>query len=181
MANNIANVVVVSTDNAALANLNGTGDASYAIRDVADYIQRIGTGSVRGGAGYLVYSASAVAATGTITFSSIANNDTVTVNGRVYTAKTSGASGAQQFNIGGSDAAAALNLQAKINADTSTLIVGCVSASSSSSGVTLITCLVPGNLGNAVTIAISAHGSVSGSGLLTGGSQTAPLTLSQGL
>ena len=124
----------------------------------------------------------AVQATGTITFSSIANNDTVTVNGRVYTAKTSGASGAQQFNIGGSDANAATNLIAKINADTgSSLVYGVLKASSGGSGVVTITADTPGVAGNGITIAISAHGSVSGSGLLTSGSSDTPITVAHGI
>lgn len=140
------------------------------------YVHRIQTGMSWG---TIRVTPNAVAATGTITFSSIANNDTVTVNGRVYTAKTSGATGAQQFNIGGSDAQAALNLQAKINADTSTLVLGVVTASSSSSGVTKITCVIPGNIGNLCTLAISAHGSVSGANL-TGGSEGTSGTISKG-
>jgi hypothetical protein len=139
------------------------------------------TDAISGGVynGVVRVATTAVAATGTVTFSSIANNDTVTVNGRVYTAKTSGATGLQQFNIGGSDAQAALNFQAILNADTSTLVANVVTASSQSSAVSLITALVPGNIGNLGTLAISAHGSVSGANL-TGGSEDTNVTINKG-
>src|SRR5581483_10164088 len=84
------------------------------------------------------------------------NNDTITINGRVYTAKTSGATGLQQFNLGGSDTAAALNAAAIINADTSPLVAGVVTASASGTTLT-ITAVQPGLSGNAIVLANSAH------------------------
>ncbi len=172
MANSFFTIVVQTVDNAngVLAKITHGAAGQGSIEKLTEYLQKIGGGIIEGAVTFLT---SGVQANGTITFSSIANNDTVTVNGRVYTAKTSGASGLQQFNIGGSDAAAALNLQAAINADTSSLVKGVVVASSSSSGVTKITAVTPGVAGNFLTIAISAHGSVSGSGLLTSGAQDA--------
>jgi hypothetical protein len=104
-----------------------------------------------------------------VTFSSIANNDTVTVNGRIYTAKTSGASGAQQFNIGGSDTAAAANFAAAVNADTNTAIKSVVAAVATGATITLF-CWVPGNIGLQMTASISAHGTVA-SANFTGGSE----------
>lgn len=121
----------------------------------------------------------AVAAAGTITFSSIADGDTATVNGRVYTAKTSGATGLQQFNIGASDTAAATNFAAKLNADTSTLVAGVVSGAAVGA-VTTVTSIIPGNIGNLSTLAISAHGSVSAA-TLVGGTQGTSGTVHQGL
>lgn len=118
-------------------------------------------------------------ASGTITFSALANNDTVTVNGRVYTAKTSGAAGLQQFNIGGSDTNAATNFCAILNADTSVLVKGVVFGQSAGA-VSTIFCQIPGNVGNICSLAISAHGSVSGA-LLTGGTETAVGNISLGL
>lgn len=112
-----------------------------------------------------------VAANGTITFSSIANNDTITVCGVVFTCKTSGASGAAQFNIGAStDTSAAVNAAAKINAHTTLTYMVTAAAAS---GVITITCVRKGLIGNFLTTAISAHGSVSGSGLLTSGTDSA--------
>lgn len=107
-----------------------------------------------------------VKASGTITFSSFANNDTFTVHTVVFTAKTSGATGAFQFNLGADDTAAAANAVTAINADTT--LDGMVLASSAL-GVITVEALIPGEIGHGVTIAISAHGSVSGSGKLTSG------------
>lgn len=120
----------------------------------------------------------AVQATGTITFSSIVADDTVTVNGVVYTAKVS-PSGAHEFALGASDTAAAANFAAKLNADTDTHITGVVTGSAAS-GVITLTSTVAGNIGNCITIAISAHGSVSGA-RLSGGTQDTPVVLYNGL
>lgn len=107
----------------------------------------------------------AVRASGTITFSSIADADTITVGKTVFTAKTS-PSGAAQFGVGASDTEAAANAAVKINAHTTT---GVRFVASAAAGVLTITALDPGALGNEIPIAISAHGSVSGSGYLTNG------------
>jgi len=96
-------------------------------------------------------------ATGTVTLSSHVATDTVTVNGIVFTCVASGATG-NQYNVGGSDALTADNLAAALNANTT--LAGMIVASSAS-GVVTLTALVPGTLGNAITLAISAHGSVS--------------------
>lgn len=66
-------------------------------------------------------------ATGTVTFATLADNDTVTVNGVVFTAKTS-PSGAQQFAVGSSDEAGANNFTAKINASVLAKIGGTIAA-----------------------------------------------------
>lgn len=74
------------------------------------------------------FNINAVQASGTITFSSFADADTVTVNGVVLTGKTS-PSGASQFAVGASDEACANNFCAKINASALASIVGVVAAS----------------------------------------------------
>lgn len=156
--------------------LNVSNFAPQVITRLASYIEAV-AGGIHTGRFSVV--TTAVQATGTVTFSSLANNDTVTVNGRIYTAKTSGATGLQQFNLGADDTAAAVNFAAAVNADTSTKITDVVTATSAL-GVTTITCVVPGNIGNACSLAISAHGSVSGANL-TGGTEDAPVTLYNGL
>lgn len=120
----------------------------------------------------------AVAASGTITFSSIANNDTITVNGTVFTAKTSGATG-NQFNIGASDTTAAANAVVAINASATAVVSNVVLATSAAAVIT-ITSLVPGPIGNLGTLAISAHGSVSGANL-TGGTVVGQGSVSEGV
>jgi hypothetical protein len=116
----------------------------------------------------------AVKASGTITFSSLVADDTVTINGVVFTAKAS-PSGANQFALGADDTAAAANLAAKINASALAKIANVVTATSNGAVVT-ITCVVPGLVGNLGTLAISAHGSVSGAAL-TGGAEATITTL----
>lgn len=106
-----------------------------------------------------------VKATGTVTLSAFANADTFTINGVVFTGKTA-APGANEFLLGADDTSAAAAAVIVINANTT--LDGMVIATSAL-GVITLTALVPGELGNAVTLAISAHGSVSGSGRMTGG------------
>lgn len=106
----------------------------------------------------------AVRATGTVTLASHAATNTVTINGVVLTAIASGATG-PQYNIGGSDTLTAVNLAAAINAQAA--LQPLVSATSSGAVVTL-TATMPCALGNAVTLAISANGSVSAARLAGG-------------
>jgi hypothetical protein len=177
MANSVFNLTVTTNNNAVTKGLVPiAGDNYLPLTKIKHFFTKAVLG-VWNSSTYVT--TNMVAATGTITFSSIANNDTVTVNGRVYTAKTSGATGLQQFNIGGSDTAAATNFALAVNADTSILVAGVVKAAAVAA-VTTITSLVPGNIGNLSTIAISAHGSVSGANL-TGGSQGSSGTITHGL
>lgn len=103
-------------------------------------------------------------ASGTFTVGSMLANDTITINGIVFTAVGTAAT-ALQFTIGGTAPETAVNAAAKFNADTT--LDGMVIASVSTSVIT-IEALVPGELGNAVTIANSARATASGA-RLTGG------------
>lgn len=164
MANNIRILITTQkNDVVAFAKQQG-GPSAWFYRKLETLIGQLGLGVFSSN---LKVVPNLVAASGTVTFSALANNDTVTVNARIYTAKTSGATGLQQFNLGASDTAAATNFAAILNADTSTQIKGAVTAASAL-GVTTITAVVPGNIGNACTLAISAHGSVSGANLTSG-------------
>jgi hypothetical protein len=115
-----------------------------------------------------------VAASGTITFSSIAAADTVTVAGQVFTASAS-PSGNNQFLVTGGDTAAAAALAAKINGHPS--LANVVSAAAVGA-VNTITAAVQGPIGNFVGIAISAHGSVSGANLANGAVPTGSVSTS---
>jgi phage tail sheath gpL-like len=156
--------------------LNVTGYAPSVIERVGSYFSTV-AGAIH--TGRLSIVTTAVQATGTITLSSLANNDTITVNGVVYTAKTSGASGLNQFNLGASDTTAAANFVAKLNADTSTSITDVVTATSALAVITF-TSVVPGNVGNAITIAISAHGTASAARLASGAGDT-PVVVYNGI
>lgn len=98
-----------------------------------------------------------VKATGTITLSSHVATNTVTVNGIAFTCMASGAAG-NQYNVGADDTATAVALAAALNANTT--LDGMVVATAAL-GVVTLTSLIPGEIGNAVTLAISANGSVS--------------------
>jgi len=127
---------------------------------------------------YAKVSTGAIQASGTITLSSMVATDTVTVNGVVFTCVSSGA-GANQFNVGLSDTATAANLAASINASITAKVINVVSATSVAAVVT-VTAVQPGLAGNMNTIAISAHGSVSGSGFLTSGTDGSQVAVNFG-
>jgi len=95
------------------------------IARLAQYFDALAGGSK---SGKVRVNTGAAQATGTITFSSFADADTVTLNGVTLTGKTS-PSGASQWAVGSSDEACANNLVAKINASALDKIVGCLDAS----------------------------------------------------
>jgi phage tail sheath gpL-like len=106
----------------------------------------------------------AVSAVNAVTFSSIAEDDTVTVCGTVFTGKDAPA-GAVQFETGVSDASSAASLASVINAHTT---VGKLVTASAAAAVVTLTCNTPGLVGNFLTLAISAHGSVTGATFASG-------------
>lgn len=112
-----------------------------------------------------VDSGDAVAASGTITLASLAAADTITVGPEVFTSSAS-PSGNNQFLSTGGDTVVAAAAAAKIAAHPNLLRYLTASAAS---GVITVTSLVAGRIGNNIPIAISAHGSVSGSGKLASG------------
>lgn len=103
--------------------------------------------------------------------------DTITVNGVVFTARASGATG-DEFNIGGTVSITAANFAAAVNASASAAASGVVSASSAL-GVVTLTCLIPGVIGNAITVAEScANFAFAGAATkLAGGAGNLPASL----
>lgn len=120
-------------------------------------------------------------ATGTLTASSIANNDTCTVNGITFTGKSSSPSADPnlgQFLCAVSNNADATALAAAINAHPSTKVRGVVTAKASSAVVT-VAAVAPGTGGNAITItggqaSISASGATLANGAAASGDQWDP-------
>ncbi len=107
--------------------MNGLGisaNDSESFAQVAHYLDAIAGGAVPA---KIRLNYGATQATGTITFSSFADADTITVNGVTLTGKTT-PSGASQWAVGATDEACANNLVALINASALASIVGCVGA-----------------------------------------------------
>lgn len=108
-----------------------------------------------------------VASSGTITFSNApSNNDTVTVNGIDFTAKSS-PSGAYQFALGSDGATAAANLLAKLIAAPDALVR--VANYTRSAGVITVTFGVVGEDGDDFTLAKSGSNIAVSGANLTGG------------
>lgn len=147
-----------------------------AFRNLGSYFQSIGQGarSFKG-----AVQSGGVQATGTITLSALVATDTITIAGVTFSCVAAGATG-NQFNVGGTDTITAANAVVAINASASASVANNILASSSGAVITL-TCKEPGTIGNFLTTAISAHGSVSGSGLLTSGTDANVVNLAKGL
>lgn len=132
------------------------------LADLLNYITGIGSmtaGSIKMSS----VSTSALAqSSATITFASVSNNDTITINGVVFTAKTSGPTG-NQFLVGVSNTADAAAFAVALNASTTSGIE--IVTASASTGVATLVCDHFGVAGNAVTIASS-----NGARLAVGGS-----------
>ena len=139
-------------------------DPKREINEIIDYLSSIACGHA---ANIDVQSSSngLVAATGTVTFASVANNDTITINGVVFTAKTASPSG-DQFLVGVSNTADAAAAAVAINASTTAGTVGYFTVSAAS-GVLTITAVERGIMGNAISVASS-----NGTRLATGGTST---------
>jgi len=150
------------------------GSPALLLTTLAQYFQDMSSGIT---ACSILAQQTAVAATGTVTFSSIAAADTVTIGGTVFTGSDT-PSGTSQFLTGSTDTASAASLAVAINANTTT---NKYLSATSALGVVTITCLIPGVIGNSISLAISAHGSVSGSGRMTSGSNDTNVTISHGI
>ena len=143
-----------------------------AFRNIGDWFKSIGIGS-RSFNGFV--HAGGTQAYDAVTFSSFVAADTVTISGVVMTGRASPTL-VSEFTIGATDALTAANLVSVINGSGTkgnppSKIWGVVSASASGAVVT-ITALQPGAIGNLMTLAISAHGSVTGANFANGADGT---------
>jgi phage tail sheath gpL-like len=145
-----------------------------AFRRIGDFFQSIGIGTRSGN---IVSMANGAQATGAVTFSSIAAADTVTVNGTVFTG-TNGTPSGNQFKTGVTDTASATSLAAAVNASATAIVANNVSATSSGAIITF-TAKEQGTMGNLMTLAISAHGSVSTA--VAGGTDGTVTALAKGI
>lgn len=140
----------------------------------------------------LIVGVLAASSRGTVLLSSFVNADTITVNNIVFTGKTSpNENTPEEFKIGSTDALTAQNLLnciassvrpeldgVAVTRSSATLTFNYLGsltlAASAHATVTdktaVIVSIIPGQIGNLCSLAISAHGSVSGA-LLTGGTE----------
>lgn len=124
--------------------------------------------SSRSGKPFLVAVGSAapsagVQASGTITFTGLpVANETVTVNGQIFTWKAS-ASAALEVTIGADATTTATNLSAKINSNSTTVVAN------SAAGVVNIIAVAPGAAGNAVTLTEASTNTAASGATLSGG------------
>jgi hypothetical protein len=132
----------------------------------------------------IVGNAGAISATDafTITVGNLTANDTVTLGSITLTAVAS-ASAATEFTIGGTAILTAAALAAKINSYAPTAaLFSAVASSDTTSGVCTVTVLMPGTIGNMISVNKSAtNGSWSGSTFFTGGLNANLTTLTKGL
>lgn len=147
-------------------------DGKVLLRKVIKHLERILIGSKRANLiKVFADGVDPVQASGTITVATALVNDTVTINGVVFTAKAVANQGNNEFSQAGSDSADATSLAAIINGSTSAAISGIVTAAAVGAVVT-VTCAIPGGIGNSITLASSgatlAIGGVS-NGRLSGG------------
>lgn len=106
---------------------------------------------------------SAVAATGTVTFTGLpAVDETVTINGQVYVFKAS-AAGALEVTIGADADETGANFATKVN-DNSIVVTG-----ANVGGVVTLTAISGGTAGNAITLAEAAANTAVSGATLTGG------------
>jgi phage tail sheath gpL-like len=179
MANSVFNILITTQDSAQAVKdklILSRQSPTTLLEAIAQYFHRMSGGIT---AAKVQVSTTVVQASGTITFSSFVQDDTITVNGTLLTGKDSPSGSAQfQTGAGTTDTTIAAAAAACINAN-STLNKQVVATSASN--VLTVTALVPGAFGNLGTIAISAHGSVSGGGLLASGAQDAVTTISHGI
>jgi phage tail sheath gpL-like len=105
--------------------------------------------------------------TGSFGLVSVIAGNTCTINGVSFAAVASGATG-NQFNVGVSDTATAVNLAATINASVTALVQGCVEATSVSN-VVYLAASAPGLIGNQTAIASGQASIIASASRLTGG------------
>lgn len=135
--------------------ISETGNQMLAGLKLKDWVRQI-TSGMRGAV--VQTKVNLVKASGTVTFNGQQAGDITTINGIAFTVVSTNATGPLQFNLMANDTQAAAELVTIHNAHPT--LDGMAIATSALSVIT-ITALMPGEMGNAYTLAISARGSVS--------------------
>ena len=150
----------ISIANQSASDINNNDPDAWAyLRDLSSYFA---AGSVGATSLKVTVQDGVVPATATITLSGFVNGDTITVDGIVFTGRTT-PDAPTDFKIGASDTITAANFVAVLNAATNPAIE-CLVMSSSSAAVITLTSLIPGPIGNFQTATISAHGVITSPG-----------------
>jgi len=154
-----------------LSNLTNVSIAN-AFRNIGQWFMSIGQG-VRTFNGFV--HVGGTQAVNAVTFAAFVDSDTVTINGVTLTGKTTPTTAAQ-FAIGATDTITAINFSNVVNGLGSfgapaAKIWGVVTASPAAAVATL-TAQETGAIGNLYTLAISAHGSVTGANFASGADGT---------
>lgn len=164
--------VIKLTHANSLSALIDQGDQYQVANSLANLLMGLAGGAYAASMDLQLSEGNAAASSGTVTFSGVgAANDTILINGVTLTA-VAGAPGANQWQVGGTATASALNLKNAINASASALISQHVSATSAL-GVVTISAKNKGASGNAITLAegVDANNHMAESGArLSGGS-----------
>lgn len=149
------------------------GNSSAIMKGFDDFFQELILGAYRSNINVM---ASGVYATGTATLASVVATNTIVIGGVTLTAVSSAPTNAQ-FLVGSSNSATATNLAAAINANTS---LDQVVQASASGAVVTIACIVPGTIGNLVTLS-AGGGTITVAAALAGGTDGVSGTISHGL
>lgn len=142
---------------------------------IQKFLQQLSSGVRNGSLAVTVDNGDGVAASKTLTGSTVAATNTAVINGVTFTAVASGATG-NQFNVGGSDAITMANLAATINASASAGVAGVVTAAAVGAVVT-VTAVAVGVVGNLIPISATGGITAGGSTLSGGSSSTNGTTL----
>lgn len=149
------------------------GQGNSVLKQMDDFLLELITGVYRSNVQVM---SSGVYATGTATLASTVATNTIVIGGVTLTAVNSGATSVQ-FNVGATDTITATNLAAAINALTT---INKVVQATSSAAIVTIACLVPGTIGNLVTLS-AGGGTITVGASLTGGTDGTQGTISHGL
>ncbi len=167
-------ITITSNDTASQMqqNLQSASTSKYAVASALDnYFEALAGGMKAASLDIQVDGGDSVAASGTLTLTSVVATNTCVINGVTFTAIASGAVG-NQFNVGVSNTATAVNLAAAISASVTALVSGVVTATSAL-GVVTVSATAKGTSGNLCTLTGSANIAASGARLTGGTASTA--------
>lgn len=154
--------------------ITGTGGSSVIMKNITSFFEDIQRGVWKSN---LTVIQGGVNATGTALFASVVATNTLVIGGVTLTAVASGATSVQ-FNVGSSDTETASNAVTAINALTT--INKVVQATSSGATIT-ITSLIPGTIGNLITLSTNSAGTITVGASLSGGTDGSKGVIAHGL